>query len=68
MKEIEWNRTSFINDFQRKQYERAKLSSEKLKQNPLTAEEMRAKCKRLYEQVKIAEEKVRAERKKFPTP
>lgn len=63
MKEIEWNRTSFINDFQRKRYERAKLSSEKLKQNPLTAEEMRAKCKRLSEQVKEAKEREKSERK-----
>ena len=63
MKEIEWNRTNFINDFQRKQYESAKLAAERLKQNPLTAEQLRAQCKRLSEQVKEAEMKERAERK-----
>ena len=63
MKEIEWNRTNFINEYQRERYEKAKLASEKLRQNPLTAEQLRAQCKRLTEQVEKAEMKERAERK-----
>ncbi len=63
MKEIEWNKTNFINEYQRERYEKAKLASEKLRQNPLTAEQLRAQCKRLTEQVEKAEMKERAERK-----
>ena len=63
MKEIEWNRTHFINEYQREQYEKAKLAAEKLRQHPLTAEQLRAKCKRLKELVEEAEMKERAERK-----
>lgn len=63
MKEIEWNKTNFINEYQRELYEKAKLASEKLRQNPLTAEQLRAQCKRLTEQVEKAEMKERAERK-----
>ena len=63
MKEIEWNKTHFINDFQRKQYESAKLAAERLKQNPLTVEQLRAQSKRLTELVEEAKKKERAERK-----
>ena len=63
MKEIEWNKTNFINEYQRERYEKAKLASEKLRQNPLTAEQLRAQCNRLTEQVEKAEMKERAERK-----
>ena len=63
MKEIEWNKTNFINEYQRERYEKAKLASEKLRQNPLTAEQLRAQCKRLTEQVEKAKMKERAERK-----
>ena len=63
MEKIEWNRTNFINYYQRERYESAKLASEKLKQNPLTAEQLRAQCKRLAEQVNAAETKEREERK-----
>lgn len=63
MKEIEWNKTNFINEYQRELYEKAKLASEKLRQNPLTAEQLRAQCKRLTEQVEKAKMKERAERK-----
>ena len=63
MKEIEWNRTHFINEYQREQYEKAKLAAEKLRQHPLTAEQLRAKCKRLKELVEEAEMKERELRK-----
>ena len=63
MKDTTENKTCYVNDFHREWNKRCMEENERVRQNPLTVEQLRAQCKRLTELVEEAEKKERAERK-----